>query len=411
MTRWARFAGVGLMGLVFQLSLVYVLTSILTVDYRIAIVIGVEAAILHNFAWHERWTWRDRVVGSSREAAYVRLMKFNAASGLISIVGNVAFTTAFVELIGAPVLLSNVSAIICLTLLNFMAADRLAFAPAMGSAGKRLVVVAFAVFGSGALTAPAHAAELKPETVKAWEEYVRTVERQFRQEQNGRGFLSADFPSPASGSSFRSILRRGEVTLENVVDETVDIDGGTISHWRGYMFVPGVRIEDLLDGAAVRGAAAKHRQEDVLESRVLSRDGDSLRLFLKLRRSAIVTAAYNTEHAVNYTRLSPTRAISRSVSTRIAELEDVGTSQEREKPIGKDRGFIWRLHSYWRYEAVDGGVIVQLDSLTLSRDIPWAIRVVATPIIDRIARESMNRTLVAVRQKSVGLQSPVSSLR
>jgi hypothetical protein len=60
---------------------------------------------------------------------------------------------------------------------------------------------------------------------------------------------------------------------------------------------------------------------------------------------------------------------------------------------------MWRLHSYWRYEAVDGGVIVQLDSVTLSRDIPWAIRVMASPIIERIARESMNRTLAAVRSK------------
>ena len=142
---------------------------------------------------------------------------------------------------------------------------------------------------------------------------------------------------------------------------------------------------------------------------MLSREGDSLRLFLKVRRTAIVSAAYNTEHSVSYTRLSPTRAISRSISTRIAELQDVGTSHERERPIGQDRGFMWRLHSYWRYEAVKGGVIVQLDSVTLSRDIPWAIRIMAAPIIDRIARESMNRTLAAVRARYVARGQSVAS--
>ena len=393
MRRWARFASVGVIGFAVQLTLVHLLTAVVGLDYLVAIVFAVEAAVLHNFVWHERWTWRDRVMGSSREAAYARLVKFNAASGLISIVGNVFFTAVFVELAGAPVLAANVAAIVCLTMLNFLAADRLAFAPAARHRTRRIVAFLFAVFGA-AFGSQAQAAELKPETVKAWEQYGP--------------FLSVDLATAAQTRHLRSTVRGGDIVLENVGDGTVDIGGGTISHWRGYLFVPGVSLEDVLDGAAVRGAAVKHRQEDVLESRVLSREGDSLRLFLKVRRTAIVTAAYNTEHSVSYTRLSPTRAISRSISTRIAELQDVGTSHERERPVGQDRGFMWRLHSYWRYEAVKGGVIVQLDSVTLSRDIPWAIRIMAAPIIDRIARESMNRTLAAVRTRYVTRGQPVA---
>jgi putative flippase GtrA len=410
-SRWARFASVGMIGFAVQLTLVHLLTSVVGLDYRVAIVFAVEAAILHNFVWHERWTWRDRIMGSSRQAAYARFVKFNTASGLISIVGNVFFTAVFVELAGAPVLAANVAAIACLTILNFFAADRLAFAPATRGRARPIVAFALAVLGT-AFGGRAQAAELKPETVKAWEQYVRGVEARIRQDVAGTGpFLSVDVASPSSSRHLRSTLRRGDIILENVGDGTIDIGDGTISHWRGYLFVPGVSVEDLLDGAALRGAAVKHRQEDVLESRVLSREGDSLRLFLKVRRTAIVTAAYNTEHSVSYTRLSTTRALSRSISTRIAELQDVGTSYEREKPVGHDRGFMWRLHSYWRYEAVEGGVIVQLDSVTLSRDIPWAIRVMAAPIIDRIARESMNRTLDAVRARYIGPRSTVSGPR
>jgi len=112
-----------------------------------------------------------------------------------------------------------------------------------------------------------------------------------------------------------------------------------------------------------------------------------------------VTVTYNTEHEVRYRRLTPTRAASRSVSTKIAEVENAGTPSEREKPIGNDRGFMWRLNSYWRYEQVPGGVIVELESLTLSRDIPFLIRLIAGPIINNIARESMTRTLESMRER------------
>src|SRR5204863_7409514 len=86
-------------------------------------------------------------------------------------------------------------------------------------------------------------------------------------------------------------------------------------------------------------------------------------------------------------------ATSRSVATTIAEREDAGTRTEHERTPGDDRGFLWRLNSYWRYVQADGGVWVDVESLTLSRDLPAPIRPIAGPIINRVARESMNRTL------------------
>jgi hypothetical protein len=127
-------------------------------------------------------------------------------------------------------------------------------------------------------------------------------------------------------------------------------------------------------------------QEDVLESRVLARTDNTLRVYLKLARTAVVTVVYDTEHQVTFTRYSPTMVTSRSVSTRIAECD------------GGDRGFLWRLNSYWRYTQVGGDVRVDLESLSLSRAIPRVARPVARPIIDRIARESLLRTLDSVKR-------------
>jgi len=121
---------------------------------------------------------------------------------------------------------------------------------------------------------------------------------------------------------------------------------------------------------------------------MLERHGDSLRMYLKLVRRAIVTVTYDSEHDVQYVRRSPTFATSRSVATRIAETG------------GSDRGFLWRLNSYWRYRQVGSDVQVDVMSLSLSRDIPWVVRPIAGPIIGRIGRESMNRTLETVRRRA-----------
>jgi hypothetical protein len=131
----------------------------------------------------------------------------------------------------------------------------------------------------------------------------------------------------------------------------------------------------------------------------LSRHADGLRLFLKLQRQSLVSVGYNTEHDVRYRRHSSVRASSRSRATRIAEVDDVGLPSERERGPDDDRGFLWRMNSYWRYEAVPGGVIVEMESLTLSRGLPWGTRTVVRPLIERVARESIERTLVTLDQR------------
>jgi hypothetical protein len=124
-----------------------------------------------------------------------------------------------------------------------------------------------------------------------------------------------------------------------------------------------------------------------------------MRVSLKLQRKKIVTVVYNTEHVVMFARGSGARATSASTATRIVEVVDVNTPQERELPAGDDRGFLWRLNAYWRYEQVANGVIAECESITLSRDIPAVVRFVVRPLVERAARESMARTLVSLRAR------------
>jgi hypothetical protein len=115
------------------------------------------------------------------------------------------------------------------------------------------------------------------------------------------------------------------------------------------------------------------------------------------RDAGIITASYNTEHAVEYRRIGTDRAASRSVSTKVAEIADAGTPQEREKPPGEDHGFLWRLNAYWRFEQSGDGVLIECESVSLSRSVPLLVRPVVGPIANRIARESLARTLRSLR--------------
>lgn len=262
------------------------------------------------------------------------------------------------------------------------------------------------VLQAGLVAQPARAAELRPKTVEAWQRYASAVEGRMDKELASTSlFLVVDFAEPSARAEERKAILAGDIPVSRMSAvggnaEEIEVPGGLINHWRGAVFVPGVTLDQVLEELR-SPVARRHKQEDVLESRVLWRDGDRSHVFLKLVRKKIVTVTYNTEHDVLYRRLGPSKAVSRSVSTKIAELESAGTPQEHERPIGQDRGFMWRLNSYWRYEQVPGGVIVELESLTLSRDIPFLVKLLAKPIINSIARESMTRTLQSMRDRLV----------
>ncbi len=247
---------------------------------------------------------------------------------------------------------------------------------------------------------PLEGQALPGETVAAWNEYVQLTEERIAGELGSEdAFLVQDFDADAH--EMRADLLEGDVIVETM--KTVRHDGsnikvphGMIHHWQGAVFVGGVTLEEVLSDLK-HPDSARHQQEDVLETRVLERGPDSLRVYLRLVRSKIITVTYDTEHLVQYVHHRADRASSRTVATHVAELADAGTAKERQKAPGEDRGFLWRLNSYWRYEAVEGGVIIECESLTLSRSIPLLVVPFVKPIVNRVARESLDRTLSQMR--------------
>jgi hypothetical protein len=259
------------------------------------------------------------------------------------------------------------------------------------------LIAAVLVFSASFVTVVA--ARLKPEAEAGWTKYVTATERRIGLELAARDrFLALDFTSDAAAD--RRAVLAGEVVVHAAepldgAGEGIEVPSALVHHWRGAVFVPRATVDAVF--AKLQRGDLLTQQEDVLRSAILERAPGRLKVFLKLQRSKFVTVVYDTEHVVTFARVSPTRATSQSTATKIAELEDANTSKEHELPAGDDRGFLWKLNAYWRYEEVHGGVIVECESISLSRTVPAVVRYVVGPLIDSTAKESMTRTLEAIR--------------
>jgi putative flippase GtrA len=378
--RWLAFNAVGGLGVLLQLTLLALMVHLAGLHYLLATIVAVEATILHNFVWHDRWTWGDRR-STSRTEALARLARFNMLNGAVSLAGNVVAMAVLAGSAGIEPVVANMIAIALCSIANFAASETMVFK----SAGVASVVVVLS------LPATAWAGPGK-ETVHEWKAYASKVDGRFAAASADGTFFTLD--GPAKNPGWRETVKGGVAMTEI---ETPGISGGKIHHWVGAVFVPGARLEDVV--SRLRGNAGKEADfyDDVLASRLVSADGDRAVIYMKLRRESVITVTYNTEHDVEYRRLGRSRAASRSVATRIAELAGAGTQREREKAADEDHGFLWRLNAYWRYEQIDGGVLIECESVSLSRGIPTLLRPFVTGTVNRIARESLEKTLKSVR--------------
>lgn len=123
-SRFLKFNGVGAIGFLLQLGLLAVLLR-LDLNYLAATAIAVELTILHNFCWHERWTWRDRPLGLSGRMG--RLWRFHATNGVVSLTGNLVLMRVLVGTLAMPAVPANLLAVLACALVNFKASDRLVF--------------------------------------------------------------------------------------------------------------------------------------------------------------------------------------------------------------------------------------------------------------------------------------------
>ncbi|MGB7845847.1 MAG: hypothetical protein WBL63_09555 [Candidatus Acidiferrum sp.] len=255
---------------------------------------------------------------------------------------------------------------------------------------------------AAAKTPPATLYSLREATIQAFSSYVAKTEVQNGEDLRRGPFLWVDHLQNKDRSATLAKLKNGDVALRrlsvNGDGGNLDIPGGMIHDWEGIIFIPGVKIDDVLKVMQDYDHHATYFAPDVAKARTESRDGDHFHVFLRFRRQKIVTVVLNTEHLVTYYRDSPLRAHSRSSAVRIAQVENPDGPSEKEKPPGEDDGFLWRMETWWRMEERDGGVYVQNQVVSLTRGIPTGLAWLIGPFITKIPKETLEFTLQATRK-------------
>jgi hypothetical protein len=243
---------------------------------------------------------------------------------------------------------------------------------------------------------------LRAATVRAFQAYVAGTESENNESLDRGPFLWVDgLPERERKTAFARLMR-GDVEIARVGGtkggERVEAPGGMIHDWRGIVFVPGAKLGDVLQVLEDYDNQSIYYTPDVEKSQMESHNGDHYRVFLRFRRHKIVTVVLDTEHEVTYYRDSATREHSRSSAVRIAQVEDAGSPDEKEKTPGEDAGFLWGMETWWRMEERDGGVYVQNQVVTLTRDIPTGLGWLIEPFITSIPKETLEFTLEATRE-------------
>jgi hypothetical protein len=260
------------------------------------------------------------------------------------------------------------------------------------------------------------AAELKPEAAQAFDRYVGFAERRMQTELAPSGvFLWVNGLSAPQRDDARKRLQRGEVISARLqttdTSGRISAPGALMHHWVGTVFIPGATLQKVLTLLQDYDHHSEYFKPEVVKSKTIARSdatGSDFKVYLRIERKKVITVVLDTEYDVHYRTLDPTRALSNSYSTRIAEVEHAGESGERQMPPGEDHGFLWRLNSYWRFAEADRGVYVQCEAISLTRDIPTGLNWFIAPFIESIPKESLEFTLQLTKAAALHgiLQSP-----
>jgi hypothetical protein len=233
-------------------------------------------------------------------------------------------------------------------------------------------------------------AQLTPTANVGYDTYIRTLETRLSQQHSSQDA----FLAPVSAPQADTRLRSGEFMVEQLTPAAdPELPGALLFHWRGTAFVAGASASDFEHLLRDFNAYPKTFSPQVLQAEVLSQDGDHLQFRMRVRQHHVLTVVLDTNYDVTFGRHDPMRGYSLSRSTQISEIESAGTPSEKTLSPAQAHGFMWRLNTYWTWEERDGGLYLQIESVSLSRSIPPGLGWMVRPFVESIPRESLEFTL------------------
>jgi hypothetical protein len=243
------------------------------------------------------------------------------------------------------------------------------------------------VFASLLLPVQLYAAHLKTETVAAWDNYVQSVHVSLQERiRPGGSFLwTSEDPERLAE------VHAGEIVVAPASGENPrKVPGGLIHHWIGAAFLPGAKLDDILNVTRDYDRYKEFYRPYVIESKMVARnDLDDNFSMLVMNKALFLKMALDADYCATNVRLDERRFYSVSKTTRVQEVQDYGEPGERRIPEGEGGGYIWKLFNIARLEQRDGGVYIEMETVALSREIPALMRFVVDPIVRRVSRNSI----------------------
>jgi hypothetical protein len=239
------------------------------------------------------------------------------------------------------------------------------------------------------------AIQLQPGTLKAWDDYIQNADSSLRSRLDGqRPFLWTD-----EAADRRARLARGEVLIEPVAGSgSQSVAGGLIHDWLGAVFIPNATIGELLAVVHDYDRYKEFYKPAVADSKTLVCTQTGQRFSMVWQRRVLsISAAIQGEYEARDFTIDGRRGYNIASTTEVREIGNYGQSTAYLMPPGEGNGFIWRLHSIARYEERDGGVYFELEAIALTRNIPFALRWLVTPVVNHLSVNSLATSLRETR--------------
>jgi hypothetical protein len=238
------------------------------------------------------------------------------------------------------------------------------------------------------------AAELRPETLAAWNRYIEQAKARMNSRLSGQPFLWVD-----EEPGLVQRVRTGEIVVQPVNGTgRTEVPNGLIHDWIGAAFFPDTTIEKVFATMDDYGCYKNFYKPTVIDAKLVSRSGGGILFSMRwLKKELWITTVMDADYKATYFSRNEKSRYGLVSSTRIQEVVDYGQSSEHKLPPGTGSGFIWQIFSISRFEERDGGVYVELEAMVLSRCVPGYLRWIVNPVVRQLSQSSLSTSLSQTR--------------
>lgn len=263
-------------------------------------------------------------------------------------------------------------------------------------ASRSLLVAVHVVILASLPAQPWADTKLLPETIAAFDEYSEAADKQFSSRLDGREAFLWSLSQEARSQA----LWNGEVAVEPLANTAgLKVRGGLIHDWIAAVFVPGAAASDVVRVVTDYDSHEVTYSFSIMRSDILERHGSKYHVAMRVMYNALRKVVLDVEHRAEYARLDSQRWWGRSRAVRVQEVRNPGRPGESLRQPGHDSGYLWRLHTYWRFAEIEGGVVAEYRTVSLTRGIPSGLGWLLRPLASRSARTQLRTVMALTRDK------------